>query len=386
MIFYKLFNFNNYIKFNNNYWFYGGDNKLRYTFLNDPTYISEYNYIDVGDSKRVTGLLVISDNILMAFKEDKTFIIQANVLENDTLYTCTEIKGDVGNIPVGQALITKHSEVPLMIDDGGVYTIKQLTNVTLSEHTTQSISFNMDKKFIKEINKDKIITHNYLYWTYLIFPGTTAKVYVLDNRTFEWYYWELSEGNIVSIWNTTETIDGLLYQISQYITKEGNVYSLRTTDKINQIDFTNSNEYYTSYNDILFDDEVGIEWYWESQILPLNLTKYSKGYSALGYSKVLYETNFLFADSDADDEFSLKYSFKAYRKMLSDAGTKSTNGTLNYIRSVTQRTYIPRFSFLQVKLENNEFNNDYQTNIPNHNNKLNLIQLKFKYKLMEEIK
>ena len=50
-------------------------------------------------------------------------------------------------------------------------------------------------------------------------------------------------------------------------------------------------------------------------------------------------------------------------------------GTLNYIRSVLKRTRIPKFNFIKITLSNHEDNN----------NKLNLISLKFKYRLMQEV-
>lgn len=379
------FKIDNYIRFQNNYWFYGNSNKIYYTSFNDPTYIGEFNYINIGDDSRITGFNILSDNLILCYKKDSLYLItREEISDKEQAYIVTETRSTNGNIPVGQTIITRYTELPLNIDDNGVFTISQVKNVSLSEHVTTSLSRLMDKKFLAEPNKETILTHNHRYWTYLIFPGYPAKIYVLDNRTNEWYYWELPDGDIVSLWEITETVEDELFTITKYITSTGRVYALRINDKVTQIDALNSSDFYTSYEDDLYHGEQEIEWSWTSQILPLTFSKYSKEYPALGYSKQLVQTGFLFTDTDETDEFSLKYSFKVFRKNMSEVDEKSVFGTLNRVRSILKRTYIPRISFLQIKLENSELDTNHQTNSPNANNKLNLLQLKFKYKLMEE--
>ena len=371
-------------RFQNNYWFYGESNRLWRTSLNDPTYIEPYNYVDVGDSERITGINVLSDNLIAVYKKDKYYLITKSELNGDVVYTCTEAKGDVGNIPVGQTITTKYTELPVSIDDSGIFFISQVKNVTLSEHNTTSLSSLINIKFLTEPNKESMLTHNHRYWTYFIFPGDVAKVYVLDNRSNEWFYWELPEGNIVSLWEEIEEEDnGYQYIVTKYITRDGNVYALRTIDKVIRVDGY-TNEYYTEYQDVLSEESQDIEWFWQSQILPLTITKYSKTYPAIGYSKQLVQTGFLFTDTDESEEYSLDYSFNVYRKALSTTKESSISGTLNRVRSILKKTYIPRLSFLQIKLNNSDLSYIPQTNLPNNHNKLNLIQLKFKYKVMEE--
>jgi len=373
-------------RFQNNYWFYGNGNRLWRTSLNDPTYIEEYNYIDVGNDDRITGINVISDNLIAVYKDNSFYLItRTEISDGNYVYTCTETKGEVGNLPVGQTITTKYSELPLSIDDSGIFYISQLKNVTLSEHNTTSVSSLIDKKFLAEPNKKSIITHNHRYWTYFIFPGDTAKVYVYDNRTNEWYYWELPNGNIISLWEENETADnGDMFIVTKYMTNDGKTYALRTTDKIVRIDADNEDDYYSVYLDSFSNGTQEIEWFWESQILPLTYTRYSKSYPALGYRKQLTQTGFLFTDTDENEEYSLDYSFKVYRKALSTVPEQSISGTLNRVRSILRKTYIPRINFLQVKIKNSDLSYIHQTNLPNTHNKLNLIQLKFKYKIMEE--
>lgn len=78
-------------------------------------------------------------------------------------YIITETKGDVGNIPIGQNITTKYSELPLSFDNSGIFTISQVENVALSEHTTASLSSNINKIFLSEPNKETILTHNHRY-------------------------------------------------------------------------------------------------------------------------------------------------------------------------------------------------------------------------------
>jgi hypothetical protein len=375
-----------YFRFQNNYWFYGNSNRLWRTSLNDPTYIEEHNYIDVGNDDRITGVNILSDNLLAVYKANSFYLVSRNEISDDNyVYTCTETKGEVGNLPIGQTITTKYSELPLSIDDSGIFYISQLKNVTLSEHNTTSVSSLIDKKFLAEPNKESILTHNHRYWTYFIFPGDTAKVYVYDNRTNEWYYWELPEGNIISLWEENEvTNNGDLFTITKYMTSDGKMYALRTVDKVVRIDANNEYDFYSTYVDTFSDRTQEIEWFWESQILPLSYTRYSKTYPAIGYRKQLTHTGFLFTDTDENEEYSLDYGFKVYRKALSSVPENSISGTLNRVRSILRKTYIPRINFLQIKLKNSDLDYIHQTNLPNVHNKLNLIQLKFKYKLMEE--
>ena len=65
------YSFENQIRFQNNYWFYGDDNIVRYSEYNDPTYIPETNYDDFGeDIDRITGLNLAAYNVLLVYKKE----------------------------------------------------------------------------------------------------------------------------------------------------------------------------------------------------------------------------------------------------------------------------------------------------------------------------
>lgn len=422
--------------FYNNYWF-ASDNALYNTLYNDPTYIPISNKSVIGDNLPITGINSLTDSSMVVYKADKQFVVSASSSNNTILYSVTEMKSDKGNLPVGECIVTSQTEYPLQFTNTGIYVLNIPKNVTTDTNTAVSISERIDVKYLGETNKENIITHNHLYWTYVIFPGETSKIYVLDNRTTQWYYWEVPI-NILSCWETVhqyaiikdapkndrdperfgETIgiqdndtdwsftryvfldNGELqpitykkgdddYEIKQYtetvfMTTTGETYEFKTIDHFDYEVTHTGTEYCDLIADHIDDSSVAIRselipWLWESQILPLTYTRYSKSYAAVGYSKQLQQTGFMFADSDRTEEYSLRYQFIVYRKhMLSrnikDVPAQSRIDTLNYIRSVLKRTRVPKFSFIKIRL----------TNTDSINNRLNLISIKFKYKLLQE--
>lgn len=357
--------FDNYVRFQNNYWYYGDHNTDYYTSNNDPTYLPEYNTNSYGDDTRITGYNILSDTVMVAYKENKMFLISYTSTWNytnqsyDYYYTYTEVKGEVGNIPIGQCTVTCYSEYPVQIDNLGIYSLYQTKNVAISEHTTKQISEEINSIFITE-NTTNLITLNRLYWTLFIIPisSTLSHAYVLDNRTKQWFYWEFPV-EIIGGWNSEDYM--------RLFSSNGKIYILKTTDIINEF-----NPDLTEYYD---DEKSMISWKWVSQILPLG---------TINYLKQLISTGFIVTDTDSVDEYSLNYKFKVFRRQVNETDYTTIYDTLNYIQSVTKRTYIPRFNFLQLELSNvtNDLNN---LNNELNSNKIRLIGLTFKYKLLEAL-
>ena len=79
-------------------------------------------------------------------------------------------------------------------------------------------------------------------------------------------------------------------------------------------------------------------------------------------------------DSDSTDDYGLNYKFKVFRKLASESDATTITNRLNYIQSVTKKTIIPRFNFLQFELSN--IDEDY------NNNKLRIVGLGLKYELL----
>ena len=195
------------------------------------------------------------------------------------------------------------------------------------------------------------MTANRQYWTYIVLPYENlkmTKVFLLDNRTLTWFYWELPIVAL-SVFNKDDKI---------YFADMNCLYSMETSDIINKYN-PDTTEYYD------LDKEI-ISWYWQSQILPLG---------TINYAKKLIDTTFIVTDTDESDEFALDYKFKAYRKLVSETNVTTLGNRLNYVQSTTKKTLIPRFKFVQVIL----------SNVPDdlNNNKLRLVGLGLKFVLLE---
>ncbi len=419
--------FTNQIQFYNNYWL-SYENKLYNTQYNDPTYIPESNVSVIGDDTDITGFNLIGNSALCVYKRNKQYVITASEVDNLIAYSKTEMKTDKGNIPFGETILSAQKNYPLQFDDEGVYVLQIPENINTTENAAVSVSEKINGKFIGEPNKENILTHNHLYWTYVMIPSKAeTKIYVWDSRNSGWYYWTIPI-KVVGSWETLKTYDYVenndgetigifdheddwIYQLDEYIgTVDG-------VDEYQKIEYKRSDPYdYTEkqYTETVFIDDTGcvynfkvidyidtringvfkdrgtqfldiiyrddelqylpISWKWESQIMPLTYTKYNKSYTATNYAKQLVQTGFMFVDSDRTEEYSLNFKFIPYRKKIDEnRKDKPIDGTLNYIRSVVKRTRVPKFNFLKIILTDD-----------NKYDKLNLISLKFKYKLMEE--
>ena len=123
---------------------------------------------------------------------------------------------------------------------------------------------------------------------------------------------------------------------------------------------------YDTVTDYYDDEEQIIEWRWVSQILPMN---------TINYRKRLINTTFIMTDTDSLDHYGLTYKFRVYRKLANESNPTTISNSMNYVTSVTKKTSISRFNFLQLEL----------SNIPNNlsENKLRIIGLSFKYVLLE---
>jgi hypothetical protein len=339
-------------RFENNWWF-ASDNTLFRTENNDPTYVPLDEEMEIGDTKDViTGFNLAQDDLLVVYKKNKIFAIQPAEVYDRLTYTILETKNVSGNNAFGSAIVTTLTETPVHISYDGIFALNQLKNVQSSDRVAMLISDKINKKWLKESKSaiDNCKTINRLYWTYfvLMYKGLT-KIYLLDNRTQSWFYWELP----------IETLDVFVKdETATFVDVNGKIYKLTTDDIINEY-----NKDVTEYYD---DDKKLIKWYWKSQILPLG---------TINYSKKLVDTTFIVADTDASDEYALNYKFRAYRKMVSESNETTISNRLNYVQSTTKKTLIPRFNFLQTEIYNVE--DDL------NNNKLRLLGLGLKYVLLE---
>ena len=350
-------------RFDNNTWF-AAKNYTFHTQYNDPTYVPLSSYNDLGeDSENITGLSIVNDNVLAAYKRNKMYIITPITVGDELTYSYTETKNVIGNDVPDAPILTTLTEMPTIVSYDGIFALNQLENVQSSDRITTLISENINPRWLKE-NRDDVrycVTLNRLYWTYYIIPhyvktrqdpNEYSKIYLLDNRTQQWFYWEIpitvSAGVVRD--NKTHLFDG-----------DGKIFTLETSDLINE-----HNPDVTEYYDKVNDEKLIIPWRWISQILSLN---------TINYSKKLVDTTFILTDTDTQDEYALDYSFKAWRKSVSETNATTISNNIHYVQSTTKRTMIPRFNFIQIRLNNTEEDLD--------NNKLRLVGLGLKYVLLE---
>lgn len=361
----KLLSSTLFTRFDNNYWFASGNTYFR-SRNNDPTYFPITEYSELGDSNEdITGFNIANDTTLLAYKPSRLYLIQPFYSETTetTEYSKTESKNTVGNTAIDAPIVTTLTEIPLQINNDGVYGLSQVSNVSAVERIADLISEPINDRWLNEDDEviKKAQTLNRLYWTYIILPyEKLTKVYLLDNRTNSWYYWELP----ITLLNSFAKDNR-----AEFVDTDGNIYYLTTTDIRNMgFDTQLVTEYY-DYGKKL------IPWLWQSQVLYLG---------TMNHAKRLVNTTFILTDTDTQDGYGLQYSFKVFRKLASSVPEKELSGDLNLVRSTTKKTNISKFGFLQLKLSNiTEDSQGTEAEKAYRNNKLRLVGLGLKYVLLE---
>lgn len=361
----KLLSSTLFTRFDNNYWFASGNTYFR-SQNNDPTYFPITEYSELGDSNEdITGFNIANDTTLLAYKPSRLYLIQPfySEITGMTEYTKTESKNTVGNTAIDAPIVTTLTEIPLQINYDGIYGLSQVSNVSATERIADLMSGSINDRWLNEDDEviKKAQTLNRLYWTYIILPyEKLTKVYLLDNRTNSWYYWELP----IKLLNAFAKDNR-----AEFVDAGGNIYYLTTTDIRNMgFDTQLVTEYY-DYGKKL------IPWYWQSQVLYLG---------TMNYAKRLVNTTFILTDTDTQDGYGLQYSFKVFRKLASSVPEKELSGELNLVRSTTKKTNLSKFGFLQLKLSNiTEESQGTEAEKAYRNNKLRLVGLGLKYVLLE---
>lgn len=345
-----------YTRFDNKIWL-AHKNRLFYSNLDNMNYFPLLQFDIIGDDTDVTGFNLASDELLIVYKNNSICTVYPTTVNNKLTYIFADSKNTIGNDAIGNTIVSTLTERPLQITKNGIYALKQIENIESNSRISELISEPINKKWLQESDYvPQCITMNRLYWTYFILPyDKYTKVYLLDNRTSSWYYWELP---VVTI-NAFVKDDK-----SMIVSSNGRLYSLETTDTIS-IHNPDTTEYYD-------DDRKLIKWYWTSQILPLG---------TINYSKRLVDTTFIVADTDTSDSYALNYKFKTYRKLASESNATTITNRLNYIQSTTKKTLIPRFNFIQIEISNVE--EDAAEALDN--NKIRLVGLGLKYILLEAL-
>lgn len=177
--------------FDDKYWFYRSDaepNLIRYSYDTTGLYIPENSYDDIGDSSPITSIMQITDSYLGIFKENSAFTVTEDDETSDLYYVQT-LKTELGNVPVGQTIVTSYTNNPLVINSYGIYGLGQNKNVLETDSVFYSVTDKITSKYIKIKNKQNIKTHNHRFYTYFYYSeNNITKIWVLDNRFNAWYY------------------------------------------------------------------------------------------------------------------------------------------------------------------------------------------------------
>lgn len=339
--------FSGVINFRNKKWFYGKNNIIRWTAENDPTYLPPSNYDEVGlKDNTILDVLPISDYALVLIKQEGKFVLSYGTFGDYVTELITESKSAIGGVSAFGSVVANYNELPLYLGSTGIYCLRQKENISPADFESLLLSERITKKLEKENNKERAHTASIMYWSLFAFPKeTTTDVFLLDGRTNNWFYWSVPV-SINRFWKENDKLCCCSY--------DGEIYSFETSDIITEM----GTEYYD-------DGKLIIPWFWRSQILHLG---------TMNYSKKLNTTTFIMIDSDSTDEYGLNYKFKIFRKLASESNATTISNRLNYIQSITKKTIIPRFNFLQFEVSNIE--EDYD------NNKLRLVGLGLKYELL----
>lgn len=389
---YTLNSATNYALWQDKLWLYGVKNLLGWSGINadkkrDFTYFPENQIFEVGidttpvnEKSDITGFNIIGDNVASAYKRNKIYLITPTTISGVDTYVYSECKAEQGNSVIGETVTTPLTALPIQVNRDGVFALTNLTNVYAADKVATLISGKINEKFLKEdLSNLKLIA--FKYWLFIFIPAENTKVYVYDDRTQEWFYWELP----IEVLNVFKTHDNLCCASTNNI-----VYKLNPKEKnvaINADDAVTLyyDDVYTEGEDNCFD-AYGVQgkhivWYWTSQISPL---------STISYAKQLNKTTFIVADSDSSDGYAFNYSIKGWRKKRTLVKSSDLDGTVYSVQATTKRTNINRAHFIQLTvtnamLENHQLmlNKTLKTDIDTNDQKVRLISVSMKYKLLE---
>lgn len=338
---YQLFD---YIKFKNQWWFYGEDSFLCWSSKNNPTYLPYGNRKTLGKTEEPIMDAVLLNSYNMALiKKDKWFLVSTDETSGEDIFY--ENKNTNGAVTKA-AIVSSYGGLPLFVGEDAIFGFVSMENTAQTDNTTVSISDKIKSLFLNIKDKKNIFSTTKDYWVYFFVPHeTTTECLLLDERTGSWYLWNFNKKIICAHYDKENLM---------VFGDTGVCYVLTNNDIITN----QSTEYYDDGKEI-------IQWFWRSQILPLG---------TINYSKKLNSTTFIMTDTDESDEYGLNYKFKVFRKLATESNATTISNRLNYIQSVTKKTIIPRFNFLQFEISNVE--EDYD------NNKLRLVGLSLKYELL----
>lgn len=353
-------------RFNNNFVFWSTkSNTVYFTRYNDPTYIPASYYEAYGGANGVKGVLRISDEYLAVLKEDQTYITWTK----DNLFYSNELRVHTGCSQEEACIVCNYSNLPIMVNNDGVWSLGQSSSVTYQDTVFGSISDRIDKGFTEYL-PDKYILHNHKYYTYIGYNrDESGIIWVYDNRINMWFKWVLP----ITITDFIE-IDDVTYIVSTYSNEHNELYRLNPYGK--QVD-----------DDVQYLDEVhrtnpkyiNITWKWVSQPLPLN---------TLNFKKRIKYLKLIFANKYESDHITFKYWFRTYTQTEYPTNPRTYTAEITTLKTQKLKPRIPKFDFLQIILESNNDSDQFEDGVGDTvsttlNDKIGFVSIALNYLLLE---
>ena len=353
-------------RFNNNFVFWSTkSNTVYFTRYNDPTYIPVSYYEAYGGANGVKGVLRISDEYLAVLKEDQAYITWTK----DNLFYSNELRVHTGCSQEEACIVCNYSNLPIMVNNDGVWSLGQSSSVNYQDTVFGSISDRIDKGFTEYI-PDKYILHNHKYYTYIGYNrDESGIIWMYDNRINMWFKWVLP----ITITDFIE-IDDVTYIVSTYSNKNNELYRLDPYGK--QVD-----------DDVQYLDEVhrtnpkyiNITWKWVSQPLPLN---------TLNFKKRIKYLKLIFANKYESDHITFKYWFRTYTQTEYPTNPKTYTAEITTLKTQKLKPRIPKFDFLQIILESNNDSDQFEDGVGDTisttlNDKIGFVSIALNYLLLE---
>ena len=362
-------NINRVSRFNNNFVFWSTkSNTVYFTRYNDPTYIPASYYEAYGGANGVKGVLRISDEYLAVLKEDQAYITWTK----DNLFYSNELRVHTGCSQEEACIVCNYSNLPIMVNNDGVWSLGQSSSVNYQDTVFGSISDRIDKGFTEYI-PDKYILHNHKYYTYIGYNrDESGIIWMYDNRINMWFKWVLP----ITITDFIE-IDDVTYIVSTYSNKNNKhneLYRLNPYGK--QVD-----------DDVQYLDEVhrtnpkykNITWKWVSQPLPLN---------TLNFKKRIKYLKLIFANKYESDHITFKYWFRTYTQTEYPTNPRTYTAEITTLKTQKLKPRIPKFDFLQIILESNNDSDQFEDGVGDTvsttlNDKIGFVSIALNYLLLE---
>lgn len=356
-------------RFNNNFVFWSTkSNTVYFTRYNDPTYIPASYYEAYGGANGVKGVLRISDEYLAVLKEDQAYITWTK----DNLFYSNELRVHTGCSQEEACIVCNYSNLPIMVNNDGVWSLGQSSSVTYQDTVFGSISDKIDKGFTEYL-PDKYILHNHKYYTYIGYNrDESGIIWMYDNRINMWFKWVLP----ITITDFIE-IDDVTYIVSTYSNKNNKYNELYRLDPYGkQVD-----------DDVQYLDEVhrtnpkykNINWKWVSQPLPLN---------TLNFKKRIKYLKLIFANKYESDHITFKYWFRTYTQTEYPTNPRTYTAEITTLKTQKLKPRIPKFDFLQIILESNNDSDQFEDGVGDTvsttlNDKIGFVSIALNYLLLE---